>query len=303
MSGLLSVGCTALIISLSCSAHASVHCATLSKNPTIARDAATASANTKVEQELKATTSEKQKLVTADAIAAVKETNNALNALEEKKTKVALAALERATGKLGILLARDPKIALAPIDVSALTINVVADFDTVIHLRDEASRLLDDGQVQAARHLLGGLASETVINVSNIPLATYPNAIKLTIKLIDAGKIEEAKKLLHATLDTVVITKTVIPIPMVIASELLKEAEKLAEKAGRNDEETRQLAVLLTDAREQLKFAQALGYGNKQDFKDLYAQLDDIESKTAGGKSGTGFFASIKQYLSKLTGQ
>ena len=43
-----------------------------------------------------------------------------------------------------------------------------------------------------------------------------------------------------------------------------------------------------------------LGYGTRQDFKDLYAQLDKIKDKTSNGKSGTGFFDEIKSFLTSL---
>jgi hypothetical protein len=46
-----------------------------------------------------------------------------------------------------------------------------------------------------------------------------------------------------------------------------------------------------------LEFAQALGYGSKKDFKNLYEQIDQIEEKTKGGQSGTGYFNKIKGYL------
>jgi len=174
---------------------------------------------------------------------------------------------------------------------------LIADPGKVVRLRKEASELLTDGQIQAARHLLENLASETVISVHNIPLATYPAAIKKTAQLIDEDKQEEAKKLLWLTLNTLVVTKTVIPLPVLMAEELLNKAEALTEKNHRNEEENKHLSTLLAQAREELKLAQVLGYGTQQDFKNLYAQLDTIESKTADGKSGTGFFAKIKQYL------
>lgn len=48
---------------------------------------------------------------------------------------------------------------------------------------------------------MDALASETVINMSNFPLATYPAEIKSAIKRIDAGKQEDAKKALHQGVD------------------------------------------------------------------------------------------------------
>lgn len=259
-----------------------------------------ATTNTKVEQQKQDQTAEKRKEITSEAMAAISETRNALKALDENKTKDALSALERATGKLELILAREPKLALAPTSVSAVTYDVIAEVEKVKEVRKEAENLINDGQVQAARHLLSGLASETVISVSNIPLATYPAAIKQAAKLIDEGKQNEAKQVLQTALNTLVITNTIIPLPVATAQEVLKEAETLAEKSDRKEDENKRLDVLLKDARTQLEFAQALGYGTKKDFKDLYQQLDEITEKTSGGKHGTGFFAKIKSSLGSV---
>jgi hypothetical protein len=242
-------------------------------------------------------TAEKRKEIVEEATTAIRETQNALKALDEKKNKEAIAALERATGKLTILLARDPELALAPAAFGVVTYDLLADIDAVKALREEIKDALDDGRVQQARHLIRNLASETVISVSNIPLATYPDAIKRAANRIDDGKIEEAKQILQRALNTIVITDTIIPLPVVSAEELLKEAESLTEKAARSKEEDEHLAALLKDARTELKFAQTLGYGSKKDFKNLYEQLDQIENKTKGGESGIGYFTRIKGYL------
>ncbi|MGK4422078.1 hypothetical protein ACSLVQ_27905, partial [Klebsiella pneumoniae] len=56
----------------------------------------------------------------------------------------------------------------------------------------------------------------------------------------------------------------------------------------------------LTASRGQLEFAEALGYGTRRDFKNLYAQLDGIKAKTSNGKSGTGFFDHITDSLTSM---
>jgi hypothetical protein len=250
-----------------------------------------------VEETTQDQTAKKRKEMLNDATSAIRETQNALQALDEKNNKEAIAALERATGKLEIILAREPELALAPSGVSAVTYDILSDIDAIKALSKEAEDALEDGRVQEARHLIRNLASETVISVTNIPLATYPDAIKLAAKHIDDDKTEEAKKVLQTALNTLFITNTIIPLPVVRAEHILKEAETLAEKAGRSEEENKHLADLLKDAHTKLKFAEALGYGSKKDFKNLYEQLDQINDKTEGGKSGTGFFAKIKGYL------
>ena len=253
--------------------------------------------NKEVEKARQDQTAEKRKALFEEATTAIRETKNALKALDEKKTKEALAALERASGKLTIILGREPELALTPSDVSVVTYDILADVAAVKALRDEIEDALDDGRVQQARRLIKNLASETVISVTNIPLATYPDAIKKAVKLIDEEKMDEAKEELQLALNTLVVTETIIPLPVATVESYLKEAETLAEKSDRNKEENERLADLLKDARKELKFAQALGYGSKKDFRNMYKQLGQIEEKTKCGKSGKGFFDKIKRYL------
>jgi hypothetical protein len=245
----------------------------------------------KTDSQTQEQTAEKRKTLMADATSAIGETQNALKQLDDGKKKEALAALERATGKLDIILARDPSLTLAPAGVSVVTVDLQGGIDAVKQLRKD---LMDQGRVQEARHLVKNLASETVVTVANIPLATYPIAIKDAVKLIDDNKVDEAKRVLQTALNTQVLTETIIPLPVVSAQEALKQAETLAEKKGRTKDDNSAMKVSLDKARRQLELAQALGYGTKKDFDKMYQQLTEVEEKTADNKFGSGFFAKIK---------
>jgi hypothetical protein len=260
--------------------------------PTIA--CADDSAVAKSDPQSQSQTEQKRKTLLADATGAIQETQAALKHLDEGKTKEALAALERATGKLDVILARDPKLELAPAAVSVVTYDVQGGLDAVKAARQQAEELMADGRLQEARRLLKNLASETVISVTNIPLATYPDAIKSAVKLIDENKKDEAKRVLQTALNTQVVTDTIIPLPVVRAQDALKTAESLAEKKDRNKDENDRLKASIDQARAQLEFAQSLGYGTKKDFEKMYAQLTEIRDKTADNKFGTGWFAKIK---------
>jgi YfdX protein len=242
----------------------------------------------------------KRKTLMADATNAIRETQNALKLLDDGKTKPAIEALERATGKLEIILARDPSLTLAPTDVHVNTVDIQGGVDAVKKLARQAEVLLKDGRLQEARRLLAYAASETVVSVTNIPLATYPRALKDAAKLIDENKTNEAKRVLQTALDTQVVTDTIIPLPVLNAGESLNAAEKLAEKNNRSKDENARLKASLDGARSQLELAEALGYGTQGDFKALYGQLTDIANKTADNKSGTGLFAKIKTSISEL---
>lgn len=246
------------------------------------------------------TAAEKRKELIADAHTAIVETEKALQALEDKKTKEALEALAIATGKLELVLARNPKLELAPVNTEVVMFDLLTNRDTVKAVLKKAKSYLRDNEIQKARPLIANLASEIQYRTTNIPLLTYPAAIKAITPLIDAGKIDEAKAELQATLNTLVITTEIVPLPKVRAEEMLKEAQSLAEKKNRSKEESDKFARNIQGARDQLEMAELLGYGNKKDYKPMYEQLDEIANKTANGNSGANWFDKIKKQLSNL---
>ncbi len=254
-----------------------------------------------VQKEAEKQTAEQRHKIIQEAVTAVQETAKALQALDKGDSEAALKSLEIATGKLELILARDPKLAFAPVDVSMVTLDLYADLETIKKARKDAEEALEDGEVQKARALLANLASEIVISVTKLPLATYPEAIKAVTPLIDAGKIDEAKHALQAALNTLVVEDIVIPLPPLRASLMLKAADKLAQKKDRSEDENKKLKELLDAAENQIRMAEALGYGKKKDYKPLYEEMEKIREKTSGGKSGSGFFDEILRKLGEIT--
>jgi hypothetical protein len=265
-----------------------------------ARSGATESVQPQVEEKSVNKVAEKRRKIIAEATAAVDKTRTALKALEDNKTDEALKALEVATGQLELILARDPELALAPVDVDVETYDLLASLDTIKAVIKEAEDDLEEGEIQMARPLVANLASEIVIQTTSIPLGTYPAAIKSITPLIDEGRIDEAKTGLQAALNTLVITEDIVPLPILRAEQLLKNAEAQAENAARTIKDNETLAELLKDARTQLKMAELLGYGTKKSFKPMYEQLDQIESRTSGGKGGQGWFDKIRAQMEAL---
>ena len=208
--------------------------------------------------------------------------------LDANKTKEALAALELASGKLELVLARDAKLALAPVDVRVITHDIHANVESVKKAVKLSRELLGDGEVQKARPIVANLASEIVIQTDNLPMATYPAAIKSAARLIDSGKIDNAKAELARALNTLVVTSA------------MAKAEKLAETDRRDAKQNEELSTLLSSVRTEIEMAQILGYGKKADFKPIFDQVKSIEQKSAGGKSGKGWFDELKTRIQKL---
>ncbi len=269
-----------------------------------ASETAVADATDAVEQDVEGETdkqaAERRKKIMQEAVDALAQTKDALMALEEERVDDALEALALTTGKLELIVARDPSLALAPTDMTITTHDLYGTPGAIKAAIKRAEDAIEDGNVQDARQILGGLGSEMVITVANLPLATYPDAIKAITPLIDDGKIEEAKRDLQAALNTLVLTDHVIPLPVLRSEALLERAEALAESDERSEAENEELANSLTAARKQLEMAQLLGYGHKKDYKPLYAQLEVIRKKTEDGQSGDGLFDTMKASMANL---
>ena len=253
-----------------------------------------------VQKETDSQAADKRKQVLDEAVSALALTKSALAALDEKESARALATLAEVTGKLELIVAREPTLALAPVDVRTIVHDLFANTDTIEAMTDEALDALKHGEVQQARHVLALLASEIVIAVTNIPLASYPAAVKSVVPLIDQGKIEEAKAALQAALSTLVETRSVHPLPALRARLLLKRAEPLVEDGQRSEASNERLETLLNEARQQLEMAELLGYGKRKDFESMYDELKKIKQKTGGGGGGKGWLDEVKAKLSRL---
>jgi hypothetical protein len=242
----------------------------------------------------------KRRTLIADAVKALQETESALGLLAAGKADEARAALARATGNLEVVLSADPELALAPVDVQAMLHDVVIAPVEVERIRSQAEAALSQGRLQDARRMIAELASEHVISVTNIPLATYPLALKQAAALIHAGRTAEAVATLETALSTLVIERTIIPLPLVRAEALLDEARPLAENPQRSAAENDRLRRLLAAARRQIELARALGYATEADTDALFDELTTIERRTEGQGSGAGLFDRIKALFARV---
>jgi hypothetical protein len=236
-----------------------------------------------------------------EAAKALELTVLALKQLDEGQKDKAIKTLAAVTGQLEIIIAQHPELAFAPIDSQVLVVDYQGDKDTVKAIRKDATKLLKDGRLQEARLLIKDIASEIVISTRALPLATYPDVIKSVVPMIDKGDIALAKVTLEQALSTVVVTQDVIPLPVLRASTALAEAKALANKDKRVEKENQSLKALLAEARQQLEWAEILGYGDKNAYKPLYKAIKDIDEKTSNGSDGQSLFDKLKAKVKQLT--
>jgi len=269
---------------------------------------AKASVETSLNEEAKRQTDDKRAKLLKRAINAVTETDTAIAALAEDDSEKALEALARATGQLDIILAREPSLAIAPIDVRTTRLDTLGSVDDVKQLRKDIQEAVREGQLQEARLLLRDFGSEVRMTTTNLPLATYPEALKTAAALIDDGEIEAARVVLDTALGTFVIRDVIAPIPLIRAQFMLDQAEQYL--AGDMDTEEEPLSqdkrveaaqVLRSNAAYQIDLAKTFGYGDKGLYKTLENDLDKLKKQVhAKGETG-GLFGSLRRQIDNLT--
>ena len=241
---------------------------------------------------------ERVKKITEEAVEAINLVSEVVDLLDKKDKEKALETIEKVLGKLEVLIARDPNLQVVPVDVKEQVIDFPGTVDDVEAAKTEVVTLIKAGEVQLARDIMLNLASELDIYVTALPIGTYPVVIKAIVPMIEQEKYEEAKKLLIEALETLVLEKIVIPLPLLRAEQTIIRANELANKENPNKDE---LKELLAYAKEQLELAEALGYGKKDiDYKDIYEEIKKLEEILGSDESTEDIFKTLKEKLSNI---
>ncbi len=253
-------------------------------------------ARPEIEQQRREAQQQAEKSLDKDAVAALDETKKAMAAIAQNKTDEALAAIERATGKLNVLLARRPETALIPvaaeveiIDAAPLDINLIRD------RAEAAERAVNDKDYPSARLLLHALTSELRVRVYNLPLATYPEALKEAARLLDQQKHQEARAVLTMALSTLVEVDHVSPLPIIVAQTAIDEAQAVRET---DKEKTKQLLAL---AKTELERAKELGYAGKDpEYAALDKHISELEEQINSNTETASFFSRLKERVASF---
>jgi len=227
------------------------------------------------------------------AVEAVALTQKVLVDLDKKDTKSAIKDLEDAIGKLEVVLAAEKAPKFLPVDVAMTATEYVGDTDKIKKTLDKVRDLLDDGKVQEARVLLNTLQSEIDLITVNLPVATYPDALKLAAKYLHEDQVDKARAVLTTALSTLVQDIVVVPIPVVKAQGLIVAASKIAK------EDKEQALKHLAQAKEELKKAKILGYVSKSDvtYKDLEKAIEKTEKEIKGKNKAEKLFEELIQKI------
>ncbi|WP_458699975.1 YfdX family protein [Sulfurospirillum sp. 1307] len=229
--------------------------------------------------------------IVKEALNSVKLTKKVLVDLEHGKKKEAIKDLESAIGKLEVILAKKDSPKFLPIDASVNAFEYVGDKKSIEQSVDIVKDLLSDGKVQEARKILDSLQSEIDVISINLPLGSYPDALKLAAKYLHDDNVKGAKNVLYTALNTMVQDVIVLPLPLLKAESLIDAASKISKK------DKNQALKHLEAAKKELEVAEALGYLSDSDvtYKILNDKIEDTEKEIKGKNKAEKLFEDLKE--------
>ncbi len=262
----------------------------LSVNAAFASEASQVVSNKAVNKaKIEAKKQQNQVKIIKEAVQAVTLTQEVLKSLEKGDKNEALKKLEKAIGKLEIVLEAPNAPALIPIDSSVEVVEYPGTVKDIEIALITVKALLKENKVQEARRVLNTLRSEIVLKTVNLPLASYPAALKLAAKFLHEDRVEEAKRVLNQALLTFVEADIITPIPLLKAQLLVEEAKKIAKT------DRKRALDYLKEAKYSLKKAEALGYTSDSDttYKNLEESIEKIEKEVKGKNSAEKLFEEL----------
>ena len=234
--------------------------------------------------------------VVKEAVDSVKLVGDVLVALDKNKKDEAIKTLEKAIGKIEVVLSNPKAPVLIPLESKVIVQHFVGTSEDAATAVITSEALLSKGKVQAARRIVLGLVDEVDVATVNLPLATYPIALKEAAKYLHENKVDEAKKVLAATLNTFVDITAVTPLGILEAETLVNAASKIAKS-------DKKLALAhLDQAKEALKRAKVLGYTSSSDttYKMLNDAISAVEKEIKGKNEPAKLFEELKAKLKEF---
>ncbi len=259
-----------------------------------ASEASKAESNKAVaEAKVKAQKEQKEVKIVQEAVEAVALTHKVLEELEKGNKEQAIKDLEKAIGKLEVVLSAPNAPALIPIDSSLEIVDFPGTLQDIKTAVITAKALLKENRIQEARLILDTLRSEIVLKVVNLPLASYPAALKLAAKFLHENRIDEAKNVLAQALATFVEVDIVTPIPLLQAIHLVEIAQKVAK------EDRKKALEYLKEAKLALKKAEALGYVSESEttYEMLEDMIEKVEKEIKGKNKAEKLFEELLEKL------
>ncbi len=224
-----------------------------------------------------------------EAVDSIQLVAKTIDNINKNKNDEAIKSLEKAIGKIEIILSNPKAPALIPIDSKVIVAEYLDTSRSAENAIITSIALLENKRIQEARKIILSLVDEVDFTTISLPLSSYPSALKLAAKKLQENKPQKAKNILINTLNTFVSIKTVSPIGILEAQDLIVAASKVA----KND---KKLALShLSAAKMALKKSEVLGYvsSSSTTYKKLAEQIEKVQKEIKGKNKAEKLFNSL----------
>jgi len=243
-----------------------------------------------------ATEAKSHKAAPKEIILGMQYTFKALQDLHAQKKEDAKKDLQAALDSFNTALKKNPKLDLVPVDERIQAFEFLGSTNDIKKALELAQKLLKEHNTQLAIDTITPLKDELDITVAAIPMKLYPVAVKKALDALNKDDITNAYNAVAEAMNSLVLFKTVIPTPLLVAQDFVVEASKL-DKA-KKEEATK----LLEAAKYALERAELLGYTKL--FPDAYANLtksiNAIEKEIKGKNEVAKLYEKLKEDFKAL---
>jgi len=230
---------------------------------------------------------------------AFSDTYRALKLIQVGQDQDALRFLESADRAFEETLRQNPELKMIPLSEQIYVSELEADAAEIKKAVDYGRELLTGYHTQAASSLVATLRDEMDIATSYLPLELYSQSIKKAIGALRANDHNGAVEALEGGLGTIVTLEAIIPLPLLAAQKLLRQASQ-TEKRDKT-----KVHELLDAAKEELRRGYYLGYTDLHTaaYNDLMRQILAIEKEMGGANDVEPLYRKIRESFEQLVDQ
>jgi hypothetical protein len=254
-----------------------------------------------IDAEVEQRISQQQVLIHTDAFFAVVKTSEALQLLTTGNKDAAIKQLDKVHEKLNKLIEKGHKVQSEPVLVVNLVNDSLTSYDEIQRRKQNINAQWQLGHTQKVRYLLNHFVSDTSIRTLHMSVQRFVKDIKEINRLISDSKIEKAKHLIQALLNSLTASDYTIPLPLFRAELMITKAQQLTQQVTNTEPvDVNQLNLLLSNAKYQLKLAEAFGYGDSKRYAKFFQAIKGIKSLVKANQQTAKLFSKLKYAILNL---
>ncbi len=210
------------------------------------------------------------------------------------KFEDALRGLESIQNKLEKLY-KEEGVAYVPVRSLVYEFIGVNTIDDAVKLVEDAKKAIEENDLIRARDILNILRNEIIIDTYVLPVSVFKEAVDLAVEFARLNDWVKALNAINMALESVKVTQTIIPRPILEAYYLVEEASKIYEERPEDAIE------LLSYARNRLELAKILGYVKDESaIKPILERIEKLEKDVKGKKARKKTFEDIQKDIHEV---